>query len=276
MSCEDIQDSMARTLWISAYASYADENPRKRGIVRARGGDDWMRIAPDTPPAAHRAAAELGELFVAKNRGNTLNQLAIRAGEADGSLVDDEDFGHYLAMMAMGEGVSWFDDHERFDIEVPHFEIHFDGRHLDWSGETVTVQRSLPGVNPSPNPSRDLGGSGDVEKLKKKWKSGWTLMRGSITRKPPRIVNPEAPKLGGKYVLGSYAPGSRVQLGEWKRPSLKGFFPGSQMLPGEWVTVVRNGAGHTVTVKIERTGATVEKDALAPLVEVDVLRSSRA
>ena len=32
-------------------------------------------------------------------------------------------FGHYLAMEAMGHGVSWWDTHARFKIEVPDVEF---------------------------------------------------------------------------------------------------------------------------------------------------------
>lgn len=34
------------------------------------------------------------------------------------------EFGHYLAMQALGHGVSWFDDHARFDLTVPHSEFY--------------------------------------------------------------------------------------------------------------------------------------------------------
>lgn len=33
-------------------------------------------------------------------------------------------FGHYLAMEAMGHGVSWADDHEPHGLRVPHMEFH--------------------------------------------------------------------------------------------------------------------------------------------------------
>jgi hypothetical protein len=148
MSQDDIVESMARTLWVSAYASYAEENPRKRGVVHARGGQNWHDVAPETPPAAERAAGELAELFKVKNNAS-LEQLAQRARVADGKKIDEEDFGHYLAMMAMGEGVGWWDDHKRFDLKVPRFEVMYDGRSLEWSGETITVQPKLPGVNPA-------------------------------------------------------------------------------------------------------------------------------
>jgi len=140
MSQDDIVESMARTIWVSAYASYADENPRKRGVVHARGGQNWHDVTPETPAAADRAAAELAELFETKNNAS-LEQLAQRARVADGKKIDEEDFGYCLAMMAMGEGVGWWDDHERFDLKVPRFEVMYDGRSLEWSGEAINAPR---------------------------------------------------------------------------------------------------------------------------------------
>lgn len=69
-----------------------------------------------------------------------------------------------------------------------------------------------------------------------------------------------APK---KYMLGTYAPGSRVQLdaGGW--------------MPGRWIIVVGNYARTTgvVTVRVEDTGAILEKDGRHPLFDVDVINA---
>lgn len=54
--------------------------------------------------------------------------LAFRAAEADGQDFEDLDareFGHYLAMQALGHGVSWFDDHARFALIVPSMEYTY-------------------------------------------------------------------------------------------------------------------------------------------------------
>lgn len=48
--------------------------------------------------------------------------LAERAEQADGVAPDPEHFGRDLAMQAMGHGVSWFDDHKKFPIKIPHIE----------------------------------------------------------------------------------------------------------------------------------------------------------
>ena len=402
MSQDDIVESMARTLWVSAYSSYADENPRKRGVVHARGGQSWHDVAPETPAAADRAADELAELFKTKNNAS-LEQLAQRARVADGKKIDEEDFGYCLAMMAMDEGVGWWDDHERFDLKVPRFEVMYDGRSLEWSGEAITVQHRLPGMNPAGGelryidvhkerrgwhvdakyPSRTTTNYGPFKTKERAMRMREAVIESDLQRNAPgderfphppyvvrhrkdghywvgleniarvgqgwssnlddakRLTSAEArawwagmhpdsdvvplnasprpnarsllagprwdtarqklagaaagtrknpPKLGQKYVLGTWAPRSRVQLGEWRFPPARrskivthrddpgGTREGGTFMPGEWVTVIRNGAnvGHTVTVKIDRTGAIEEKDALTPLFEVDPVRSIKA
>lgn len=83
-----------------------------------------------------------------------------------------------------------------------------------------------------------------------------------------------SPALGDRYVLGTYAEGSRVQLADWEFPS---YNKSGVLMPGDWVTIVRNGTkfGHNVTVRIDRNKATVEKDGLTPLWEIDPLESRR-
>jgi hypothetical protein len=83
-----------------------------------------------------------------------------------------------------------------------------------------------------------------------------------------------SPALGDKYILGTYGPGSRVQLGEWTFPSWQ---PSGFMQPGDWVTVVYNhaDANGVVGVKPDRTGGVLERDGRHPLVEVDPVRSVR-
>lgn len=50
----------------------------------------------------------------------------IRADEIEGTEEEARLFGHYLATMALGLGVGWFDDHERFPLVVPIFHHEID------------------------------------------------------------------------------------------------------------------------------------------------------
>lgn len=135
IDASDIRDGMARALWVTAYADFADEADDEDQYPRARGGQDWMDVAPETPDAAYKAADDLVALFVAKNDVPDMLHLFKTAMAVGGPAADPGEFGHYMAMEALGHGVSWFDDHPKFEVKFPHFECHFDGDELYWSGE---------------------------------------------------------------------------------------------------------------------------------------------
>lgn len=140
---DEIRYGMARALWVTAYADAVEDDPdlEEMGYPAAGPGEDWVDVAPMTPPSAESAAFRLSEMIERAN-GVGIDDLFGEAAIADGVTVDDldaEEFGHYLAMQALGHGVSWFDDHATFGIEIPHFEAHVeqedDGRlELFYSG----------------------------------------------------------------------------------------------------------------------------------------------
>ena len=141
-------EGAARAFFVTAYADFVeeghstdnelddDERERRLSLPRPGAGEDWMDYAPPTPPNAYALAGELWNALHAANGRAGVYTLAMRAEAADhkpcdrctGSgcsnidPIDAEKFGHYLAMEAMGHGVSWFDDHEKFEIEIPHIE----------------------------------------------------------------------------------------------------------------------------------------------------------
>ena len=150
-----IIDGMADALWENAFLTWTDDTGQRIDL-------------PDTPSAAYQAAEDLVRLIttVHKDRGDVplvrLFEIAFEAhtGNVPGldASVDAVDegwpppaestigdvamtFGHYLAMMSMGTGISWFDDHKaskgRFDratLALPDFETYYDGVYLTWSG----------------------------------------------------------------------------------------------------------------------------------------------
>jgi len=293
MSRDGIIDGMTQAIWASSYADYVESLTKpERDAVGAPvnlDGVDWIEDSPEPPEAAERAGRELVALYESENDAS-IEDLENRA-HAD----DDEEFGRCLAEMAMGTGSSWFDDHARFELAVPLLEAHYDGEFFEWSGRCKTTM-----TNPASGElnniflQKERGGwhveaeypDGNLNYGPFKTKERGMRMREAVIesdlqRNPSRTI-------GHKYALGSYAPGSRVQLGEWKFPAPRrskivtrrddpgASRDGGTLMPGEWVVVIRNGAnvGHTVTVKIERTGAIVERDALAPLFEVDVMKSN--
>lgn len=126
--------AMARTLFLLAWSDDQEQN-KGRGL---QGEID--NLAPQkTPGDFYIAAAYLGgriaqansnslfmlvRLALGYDLGRTLGQLE----EGDKEKLTDEyikRFGHCLAMMVTGTGVSWFDDHAKFDLRKPLVEWNF-------------------------------------------------------------------------------------------------------------------------------------------------------
>lgn len=127
-------EGAARAFFVTAYADYVEEGWSKdndltdeeretrRDLDKPGAGGDWYNYAPETPPNAYALAGELWAMLHAANGEAGVYSLALRAEAADGVAPDPEEFGRDLAMQAMGHGVSWFDDHKKFEIKVPHLE----------------------------------------------------------------------------------------------------------------------------------------------------------
>jgi hypothetical protein len=127
---------MARTLWCDAWADWADEQHRTNPDVRHYPpGCELMAYLPKLPD---RAFTEAWRLFgrIEEANQNFMAILCDQAWHADGhkappyphegyegfTSAGDEywrDFGHCLVMGALGHGVSWFDDHEKFELKFP-------------------------------------------------------------------------------------------------------------------------------------------------------------
>lgn len=124
----------AKAFFVTAYADYVEEGhstdndldeeerEQRLALPRPGAGEDWMEYAPEPPLNAFALAGELWAGLYHLNGEAGVYSLSLRAEHADGKAVDPEKFGHYLAMEAMGHGVSWFDDHAKFEIEVPDIE----------------------------------------------------------------------------------------------------------------------------------------------------------
>jgi hypothetical protein len=115
----------ARAFFMCALADFVEDPEREddgHDYPHPGCGGDWMDVCPELPPNAYALAGELWAGLYALNGKAGPYTLANNAEAADGAPVDAEDFGHYLAMEAMGHGVSWFDDHAKFDLKVPDIE----------------------------------------------------------------------------------------------------------------------------------------------------------
>lgn len=157
---ESIETGMAEALWTYAYMQFAEENrDAAKGLLGiAKAGEDWFNLATahGLPAAADRAGKDLYKLYETTN-GN-LVELYGFAQEADmgeafsytptsgldqWKTSDASEFGQSLAMMAVGSGVSWFDDHKEFAYEKVDFECYFDGGELTWSGAASSDVREV-------------------------------------------------------------------------------------------------------------------------------------
>lgn len=121
-SANDIIMAMARAFWVDAWASREEEEGR-----RAAGpGEDLMDAAPPTPAVAIHFARQYAKDFQTANDADLMD-LYQRAAAMPGKHREEPteaDFGHYIAMEAMGHGVGWSDDHPEHGFVVPHGEHH--------------------------------------------------------------------------------------------------------------------------------------------------------
>lgn len=126
---------MARAMFVSAWGDLEEDQGR------SYPGQDLMDVAPETPDYVLIKANECAEAIEKANFAplDALLTLAFTAehkGKRDKNISitewigeNAELFGHYLAMEAMGTGVSWSDDHARIHIKIPDYE--FSMAHLE-------------------------------------------------------------------------------------------------------------------------------------------------
>lgn len=132
-------EAFARCLWAKAFADWTERNHPER----MRSGMEWLDEAPPTTPEARDAAlVHLGRLLECNSVPAGVF-LVLNAMRADG-WYDSADrcdghniplrsaatgyvrsLGHYMMLSCLGEGASWFDDHEEFDIEFPEIEADY-------------------------------------------------------------------------------------------------------------------------------------------------------
>lgn len=123
----ELLESMARTLFVMAYADHCDECLGcERCPDRAGPGEDWFDVAPPGPFRYRRAALRLlHRVEGALNAGRSLPGAVTRAFDAAGvhrRSPTVADLGFCLAMEALGTGVAWTDDHPPHGLTVPRIE----------------------------------------------------------------------------------------------------------------------------------------------------------
>ena len=137
---DQILEGMARTLWVSAYADWAEEEtPGGMGIAKrpGQGGKPGSGDLVELYGMAQTADLEEDFEFTSDNAMPLLkSDTKAHAEHVDHEwkMNDAYLFGSMLAWMALGAGVSWFDDHKEFELVHPNFECSYDGEDLVWSG----------------------------------------------------------------------------------------------------------------------------------------------
>jgi hypothetical protein len=123
-----IIEGIARAFFVMAYASASDEGILPEDAPRAGAGDDWVEVAPESSTEAKTEAEEYGSHLEKLNAAllENLFSIACNMDEIEESYSLAWEFGWYLGMQALGSGVSWFDDHEKFPIIIPHYEYYED------------------------------------------------------------------------------------------------------------------------------------------------------
>ena len=120
---DEITKGIASVLWGGSWADHVEEHQCSN-----LSGCEITECMPEIPTEAWIMAGELLGRIVQAN-GKDIYRLLSAACKADGVAYRpdteyQERFGNCLAYMATGAGVSWFDDHEEFEIKVPDFEEH--------------------------------------------------------------------------------------------------------------------------------------------------------
>lgn len=138
---DTIIEAAARALWVSAYMDHVEgDDPDSAPDLalacpfgdpahpRPGAGEDWMDFAPPTGNAARVKARELIDQIEARNAceigAHLAALMALWAVYGKGAMPEPEKFGHYLAMEALGHGVSWADDHAGHCLKIPHIEFY--------------------------------------------------------------------------------------------------------------------------------------------------------
>lgn len=144
----EILSGMANLFWWYAWSNRQDEL-HEDGLEHANLSGAEIASIADDPDDVQRVEVEAHTRKVAKaiekkNHAKlaTLYKHAIAANRkasedngtpySPGERASEDQFGSCLAHMSMGSGVSWFDDNEKFALEVPYFEWAAD--YVSWPG----------------------------------------------------------------------------------------------------------------------------------------------
>lgn len=118
---EIVANGIARAYFVTAWASYEEDKGR------SFAGQEISTQAPPTPEAVRLLAYRI--IGAIENENGTpiwaiLKVVALPVLSVTGAEHRDHyaDFGWYLGMESMGQGVAWSDSHEHHGYEIPYRE----------------------------------------------------------------------------------------------------------------------------------------------------------
>jgi hypothetical protein len=123
----EILRGMARALFVDDWARREEDRAERTGKRLRWAGKDLMDLAPRTSAHAKKAALALAQQIRKLNHNTPVEDLfwiAATTPGKHGRRAYATDFGHYLAMQSLGHGVSWFDDHPKFTLHLPHIDYY--------------------------------------------------------------------------------------------------------------------------------------------------------
>lgn len=94
---------------------------RMKSFVRSKDEtpDEWSEWMKQRQPT-NEEIKKAQESFDSKENGGDFESMDSRVSRRNCTYL--EDFGICLIMMTLGTGVSWFDDHAKFDLKTPYIE----------------------------------------------------------------------------------------------------------------------------------------------------------
>lgn len=126
-SNETIIEGATDAFFGSAWMEFEEEQGRSLSQM------EILDVMPTPPPEAQKAAEDLISEIERQNKIDF--DMAVLPGETQepGERDPKEDYnlGFYLAMEALGHGVSWSDDHEPHGLEIPWKEFYIIGENPD-------------------------------------------------------------------------------------------------------------------------------------------------
>lgn len=131
----NIAEGAARAGFVQAWANYMEEQGESLH-------GELMDQAPATPAAARTWARKLLKTMERMNHMRVKDLYMKAAGHTrTGEGATPNKFGHYMAMEALGHGVSWADDHGDHGLLVPSAEFNMQGPKDIWA--TVSDREGL-------------------------------------------------------------------------------------------------------------------------------------